>query len=152
MKLLVLAVGKPKKKWVRQACEEYLVRLRGYVSLGFKNVPAAKGSPSQSSEREGKSILGYVNSGDSMILLDEKGESLTSRKFSRKLMDLLDCSRGLVLFVVGGAYGVSSEVRARADYTMRLSDMTLPHELALVLLLEQAYRAYAIALGHPYHH
>jgi 23S rRNA (pseudouridine1915-N3)-methyltransferase len=57
-----------------------------------------------------------------------------------------------VVCVVGGAYGVSPEVRARADVTLRLSDMTLPHELALVLLLEQLYRAYAIASGHPYHH
>jgi 23S rRNA (pseudouridine1915-N3)-methyltransferase len=152
MKLLVLAVGKPKKNWAREACEEYLQRLRGYVSLGFESVSPARGNPSQSSSREGKSILGSINSGDSVVLLDERGSSLESRGFSKKIISLLGSARGRVVCVVGGAYGVSPEVRARADVTLRLSDMTLPHELALVLLLEQLYRAYAIASGHPYHH
>ena len=152
MKLLVLAVGKPKKNWIREACEEYLSRLRGTVSLGFESVPSAKGGPVQGTEREGKGILGFLNSGDTMVLLDEKGSSLTSSGFSGKMQSLLGSSRGRVVFVVGGAYGVSAEVRARADWTLRLSDMTLPHEMALVLLLEQIYRAHAIASGHPYHH
>jgi 23S rRNA (pseudouridine1915-N3)-methyltransferase len=152
MKILVLAVGKPKKSWAREACEEYLLRLRGYASLGLECVPPAKGNPVQSADREGKSILGSINSGDSVVLLDEKGTSLGSRGFSQKVMTLLGSARGKVVFVVGGAYGVSQEVRARADLTLRLSDMTLPHELALVLLLEQIYRAYTIVSGHPYHH
>jgi 23S rRNA (pseudouridine1915-N3)-methyltransferase len=152
MKLLVLAVGKPKKPWAREACEEYLQRLRGYVSLGFEPLPPAKGNAFQSSEKEGKSILGSINSGDSVVLLDERGNSLESCGFSKKITALLGSARGRVVFVVGGAYGVSPDVRTRADFILRLSDMTLPHELALVVLLEQIYRAFTIASGHPYHH
>ena len=101
---------------------------------------------------ESDAILKRLTPGDPMLLLDEKGRELTSREFARELAALgLEKAR-CVTIVVGGAYGVDERVEARANGILSLSRMTLPHQLARIVLLEQIYRALTLQSGQPYHH
>lgn len=99
-------------------------------------------------EGEGAAMLDHVKPQDFLILLDERGKDLTSPEFST----LLNKNGWRVTFVIGGSYGVSGAIKARANYTLRLGALTWPHKLARVMLVEQLYRAQQIESHHPYHH
>lgn len=103
-------------------------------------------------DTEGQRILKALAPRDSVILLDEKGQMMTSMNMAKWLSHKMGSSGGRLCLVVGGAYGVSASVRERADETVALSLMTLPHDLCLVVLAEQVYRALSILNGSPYHH
>jgi 23S rRNA (pseudouridine1915-N3)-methyltransferase len=101
---------------------------------------------------ESEKILKKIESNDYLILLDERGGDLDSISFAGVIdSKMIDGVKRLV-FVIGGAYGVSEEIKERANYTLRLSRMVLPHELARLILIEQIYRAFAIINSLPYHH
>jgi len=101
--------------------------------------------------KEGELILKHIGQGDYLMILDEGGRSMDSRAFAEWLrLHFVNDARNLVL-VIGGAYGFSKEVYRRADTKLSLSKMTFNHELALLVLLEQVYRAATIIHGHPYH-
>jgi 23S rRNA (pseudouridine1915-N3)-methyltransferase len=104
----------------------------------------------QAMEAEGKLILGKLEAGEQVVLLDERGKQLDSRGLAAKLSDWQHDGRDLC-FVIGGPDGVSADIKQRADFTWSLSSLTLPHGLARVLLAEQLYRSYALQTGHPYH-
>ena len=101
--------------------------------------------------RESADILAEIKPGTMAVICDERGKSLDSKAFSGKLSHWLDVSQQVV-FVVGGAYGFDDVVRQRAGFLLKLSDFTMPHELARVVLLEQVYRAFTILSGKGYHH
>jgi len=92
-----------------------------------------------------------IPKGAVVVALDERGEVMTSPDFSRHICDWRDAGRGDVAFVIGGADGLSPELRARADLTLSFGKMVWPHMLARVMLVEQLYRAAAILAGSPYH-
>jgi 23S rRNA (pseudouridine1915-N3)-methyltransferase len=101
---------------------------------------------------EGQAILKKIGAGDRLVLLDERGKSLTSPGLAQWLARVRRLPGSSAVLLVGGAYGVSEEVKQRADETLSLSPMTLPHQLVRVVLLEQLYRAATILAGQPYHH
>lgn len=101
-------------------------------------------------ETEGEQILARLDRSELVVLLDEQGRQLYSRGLAAKLGDWQRDGRD-VCFIIGGPDGVSDACRQRADFTWSLSQLTLPHGLARVLLTEQLYRAYALQSGHPYH-
>jgi len=101
-------------------------------------------------ETEGELILGKLTPDERIVLLDERGKQLTSKTLAARLSDWQSDGRDLC-FVIGGPDGVSERCRQRADFIWSLSDLTLPHGLARVLLAEQMYRAWSLASGHPYH-
>jgi 23S rRNA (pseudouridine1915-N3)-methyltransferase len=99
---------------------------------------------------EGERILAAVDRGEFVVLLDERGRQLDSKGLSGKLADWQRDGRN-VCFVIGGPDGVAADCRARADFTWSLSQLTLPHGMARVLVAEQLYRAHSLLTGHPYH-
>lgn len=99
---------------------------------------------------EGEKVLGKIKADDFVVLLDERGESLSSRDLGLRLQGWQSAGRDLC-FVIGGPDGVSSECHKRADFCWSLSRMTLPHGLARVMFAEQLYRAWTLTTGHPYH-
>jgi 23S rRNA (pseudouridine1915-N3)-methyltransferase len=148
MKIRILWVGKTKEPFVREGMEKYLSRLRPFVEVAIVQIKETKEKGGRGVDRgveeEGQRIM---RQSASYILLDEKGRELTSQG----LASLLE-GRAEVDFVLGGPYGVSEAVRGRAAETIALSRMTLTHEMARLLLLEQLYRAMTILGGGRYHH
>lgn len=149
MKLVVLAVGKPKDKNIALLSETYIERIipKGLVGVEFVN--AAKDG---SIEKEGASILKRLRERDIVILLDEYGIMYDSIRFSDFISSSLATAGGRLVFVIGGAFGVSDDVKQRSNVIMSLSKMTMPHELCLLFLSEQLYRAFSIIAGTEYHH
>ncbi|EHJ46891.1 SPOUT methyltransferase [Solidesulfovibrio carbinoliphilus subsp. oakridgensis] len=149
----LLVVGAAKAPWFRDAAAHYLMALRRY--LPAEEVVVRDGKASEAARRkteEGKALLGKIGARDFLVVLDEGGTSLTSRALAGRLRTMVEDPGRSPSFVVGGAFGLSPEVLARADMTLALGPGTLPHELARVVLYEQLYRAAAINAGAPYHH
>ena len=142
MKLLLLTIGKPKLGYARDGMAEYLGRLRGAVEwTALKN-----GSQVDEGERLLAASEGYFR-----IVLDETGKSITSRALADQWTQWENRALGKVAFLIGGADGHGPAVKAKADWTWSLSPLTLQHELAAVVVLEQLYRAHTLRTGHPYH-
>lgn len=155
MKYTVVAVGKLKERFWKDACAEYVKRLGAYGKVDVREVadidPAKAGGVEQSRNKEGETILAAVPDRSHMILLAIDGKQRSSEDFSAHLDELMLRGNSDLAFVIGGSDGVSAEVRARADETFSFGPITLPHNLARVVLLEQLYRACKISHGEPYH-
>ena len=155
MKYTVVAVGKLKERFWADACAEYVKRLGAYGKVDVREVadidPAKAGGVEMSRRREGEAILSAVPERSHMILLAIDGKQRSSEDFSAHLDELALRGKSDLAFVIGGSDGVSPEVRARADETFSFGPITLPHNLARVVLLEQLYRACKISRGEPYH-
>ncbi len=155
MKYTVVAVGKLKEKFWKDACAEYVKRLGAYGKVEVREVadidPAKAGGVETSRRREGEAILAVVPQRSHMILLAIDGKQRSSEDFSAHLDELALRGKSDLSFVIGGSDGVGAEVRARADETFSFGPITLPHNLARVVLLEQIYRACKISRNEPYH-
>ena len=155
MKFTVIAVGKLKERFWSDACSEYLKRLQPYAKTKVVEIadvdPARAGGEAASIEREGTSILKAIPERAHMVLLAIDGKQRSSEGLSQRIDDLGLSGVGESVFVIGGSCGVSADVRARADETLSFGLITLPHNLARVVLLEQLYRACKISRGEPYH-
>jgi 23S rRNA (pseudouridine1915-N3)-methyltransferase len=131
------------------ASEEWLEKLRRHAPASeVVAVRPSGGSPDDDAER----VLRHISPGDRVVLLDERGKSLSSPDLARMLARAGDEGWPRLVFLVGGAYGHGAAARARADETVKLSDLTLNHAVARVVLLEALYRGWAILRGDPYHH
>lgn len=152
MKIKILFVGKTVDDRISGIVDEYLKRIKN-IDITVKIVPGAKKKYSvevQKSE-EGRSILSFIDDSDFVAILDDKGDSFTSRQFAEWLERRQTSSRNIT-FVVGGAYGFSNEVYDRADSRISLSKMTFSHQIVRAIFAEQLYRAFTIIAGLPYHH
>ena len=155
MKYTVVAVGKLKERFWSDACAEYLKRLQPYAKTQVVEVPdvdpTKAGGERAAVEREGASILKALPERAHVVLLAIEGTQRTSEGLSARLDDLALSGTSEVVFVIGGSCGVSDGVRARANETLSFGKITLPHNLARVVLLEQLYRACKISRNEPYH-
>ena len=158
MNITILAVGKIKESFYREALSEYQKRLGRYCSLEIVEVadePAPeKASPAQEElikEREAQRILKRLRENCFVVTLEITGKKYNSENFAKKLEDLALAGKSQLVFVVGGSLGLHSSVSARADLRLSFSDMTFPHQLMRVILAEQIYRAFRIINGEPYH-
>lgn len=158
MKITVIAVGKIKEKYLRDAIGEYAKRLSKYCKLELVEVADEKtldaASPAVERgirQKEGERILKHVREDAYVVALEIGGEMLDSVEFSHKLENLGIQGRSHITFLIGGSIGLSPEVLKRADYSLSFSRMTFPHQLMRVILLEQIYRGYRIMAGEPYH-
>lgn len=152
MKIKILFVGKTVDDRITSIVDDYLKRIKN-IDITVKIVPGAKKKYSvevQKSE-EGRSILSFIDDSDFVAILDDKGDSFTSRQFAEWLERRQTSSRNIT-FVVGGAYGFSNEVYDRADSRISLSKMTFSHQIVRAIFAEQLYRAFTIIAGLPYHH
>lgn len=154
MHIGVVAVGKLKERFWREASDEYLKRLRSYADVRVTEVAdrdPGRGGEARALDEEGTDVLRAIGTSDHVVALALGGKNLTSEEFSAYLAKLGVDGRSAVTFVIGGSHGLSREVLARADERLSLGAMTLPHNLARVVLLEQVYRAFRIMRGEPYH-
>ena len=155
MRFTVIAVGRLKEKFWIAACAEYLKRLQPYAKTEVVELadvdPAKAGGEAAAVEREGAAILKAVPERAHVVLLDIGGTQRSSEELSERLDDLGLSGKSHVVFVVGGSCGASAAVRDRADETLSFGPITLPHNLARVVLLEQLYRAAKISRHEPYH-
>lgn len=155
MAFTVVAVGKLKEKFWKAACDEYLKRLQPYMRTRVVEIadidPARAGGVDAARRKEGEAILAALPAQAHVILLAIEGKERSSEGFSQRLDSLLIQGKSDISFVIGGSDGVSEDVRARADETLSFGPITLPHNLARVVLLEQLYRAEKISRGEPYH-
>ena len=156
MKLTLLTVGKTDVRWVRDGLDLYVSRLKHYVPFSLVEIPELKNasalSQDQIQEREGELILKQVKPADEVVLLDEHGRTYRSLAFAEWLGRRMAGSGRDLVFVIGGAYGFSDAVYARADGKLSLSEMTFSHQLVRTIFAEQLYRAFTILRGEPYHH
>jgi 23S rRNA (pseudouridine1915-N3)-methyltransferase len=148
MKTVILALGKLRggeAEW----CDEYLKRLKGNVTV--KEMAASKNLPHDATQKaEADLLLDNIPPKSFVILMDERGKDMSSRDFAGKISTWQEQGDNLV-FLIGGADGVTDKVRAVAQFTMGFGKLTWPHRLVRVMLLEQLYRAQQINAGHPYH-
>ncbi len=145
MKWQIICVGKPALSWAKAGFEDYQSRLRRSASLDF-TVLREGGAEAETSRKM------LAASEDSIrIVLDERGKQLSSKAFAAWIDRHQQAGTKRISFLIGGANGHSEEVRSAAHEVWSLSAMTLQHELALVVLMEQLYRAYSILNGAPYH-
>lgn len=154
MRITIVAVGRLTERFWSQACEEYLKRLGAYARVTVIEVPdRAAGSQGvqRALEDEAAAIRRVVPDDAHVIALDIHGATATSEAFSARLAGLALSGRGHVAFVIGGSHGVAPEILALADERLSFGPMTLPHNLARVVLLEQVYRAFRIMRDEPYH-
>jgi len=166
------AVGRNMPKWVNEACDQYRVRLprefkfaineysqvraqsrtpsRNQRDCSDSGQKVTKGDASASVDSEGEKLLGALGKGDYVVALDVRGKSLTTASLASRLQQWQLDGRDVAL-LIGGPDGLSQAVLKRADFRWSLSDLTLPHPLVRVVLLEQLYRAHSILVNHPYH-
>ncbi len=154
MHIRLLAVGDRQPGWVDDAFDKYTGRLPREWRFRHDVIATAQRGKNDRSgramETEGNDLLQKVAATEQVVLLDERGKQMTSKGLAAKLGDWQNDGRD-VCFIIGGPDGVSGEVRQRADFTWSLSQLTLPHGMARVLLAEQLYRAWSLQAGHPYH-
>lgn len=147
MKMTLVAVGKLKEKFLIDGVAEYLKRLKPFVKFEIREVAEQK-----TVEEEGKKMLSQVPKENFLIVLDVAGDFLTSEDFAKKIADLNLRGVSDITFLIGGAFGLSSEVKNAADFRLSFSKMTFTHQMARLILVEQIYRAFKINRGEPYHY
>ena len=156
MKIQVLAMGKPRESFIVSGIEHYQTRLKTLLPVEWTYLPEpGKGrslTVEQRRELEGIEFLRRLDDRDVLFLLDERGRQWSSEELSLRLYEQIALGQGKLTFLIGGPYGTSKAVQQRADVTLSLSKMTFTHEMALLLLTEQLYRAAMIHSGSKYHH
>ncbi|MCD7980821.1 MAG: 23S rRNA (pseudouridine(1915)-N(3))-methyltransferase RlmH [Clostridiales bacterium] len=158
MNITLYTVGKIKEPFYRQAVDEYSKRLGRYCRLHIVEVADEK-TPDQAGQkltaqikdREGERLLARFREGGFLIALAIDGKKMDSVAFSEQISALALHGRSEIGFVIGGSLGLSDAVLKRADMSVSFSDMTFPHQLMRVILLEQIYRAFRIISNEPYH-
>lgn len=153
MRFSVLSVGKPKHGFIKDASEHYARRVRAQAELTLNEVKDFDSDP----DREGRALESVwerlsASEHTRLIVLDEQGQQMPSRKFSEWIAQQEIGGVSRLVFLIGGAYGVSDALKQKAHFTLSLSTFTFPHDLARVLVLEQIYRALQIRSGSRYHH
>ena len=155
MKFTIIAIGKLKERFWTDACAEYMKRLQPYAKTSVIELadvdPARVGGEATAVEREGAAILKTLPERAHVVVLAIDGKQRSSEGLSARIDELGVSGVSEIVFVIGGSCGVSSDVLNRADETLSFGTITLPHNLARVVLLEQLYRACKISRGEPYH-
>lgn len=152
MHITIIAVGKLKSGPYLETYKEYTKRLNWPITLRELEARRAQDqNPALVMEREGNLILEAIPEKATMIALDERGKQLSSEAFADKISHWFSIGSSNLAFVIGGSDGLHEGVRSRADFTLSLGQMTWPHMLARIMLVEQLYRAQQILAGHPYH-
>ncbi len=150
MKITILCVGKLKESYFKDAITEYSKRLSAYCDLSVVEV-ADDADSDVAVLNEGKRIIEKLPDRAYVFALAINGKKLDSEGFSDKLNELMTMGNSHFVFIIGGSSGLSDEVLKRADFKLSFSDMTFPHQLMRVILLEQIYRAFKILRHEPYH-
>ena len=155
MKIILLLVGKTTNKHIGACINDYVERIGHYVPFELQVIPELKQTKhlteAQQKQMEGEQLLRALQPTDDVVLLDERGKELRSMEFARWIEQKQHTARRLV-FIIGGPYGLSPDLYARAKEMLSLSRMTFSHQMVRLFFTEQIYRACTIIKGEPYHH
>ena len=153
MKCRVIWLGKSRDPWIKDGISEYAGRIGRYLPLAIDELKDEKDADTEEGRRrEGERMLKQISSQALLVALDERGEQMDSRQFAAFIGKQRDIGMPEMVFAIGGAYGLSDEVRKRAGKLLSLSAMTFTHQMVRPFLLEQIYRAFTILNNEPYHH
>lgn len=156
MKIQLWSIGKPHESFVKEGIELFTKRISNYFPIEWNIIPMPKNAgimePSMQKIKEGEAIIALLQKDDCLVLLDEKGKNFTSEQFSKFIEQRTIESVKNLVFLIGGAYGVSEEVKKRANHIWSLSQLVFPHQLVRLVLAEQIYRAFSIMRNEKYHH
>jgi 23S rRNA (pseudouridine1915-N3)-methyltransferase len=156
MKLQFYSVGKPHESYVKEGVELFTKRIGHYYTADWHIIPPPKNmaalSEAEMKKKEGDSILNFLQKDDYLILLDERGKNISSLQVAALIQQQANNSTKKLVFLIGGAYGVSDEVMKRANFKWSLSALVFPHQLVRLILAEQVYRACTIIKNEKYHH
>lgn len=157
MRINIICIGKLKEKYWTEAVKEYMKRLGAYCDPVITELKESKltgeGQAAEAAVKkaEGRDILSRIDKGSYVITLEIKGKKLSSEQFSDKINALSIDGKSDIVFVIGGSLGLDEEVSKRADFKISFSDMTFPHQMMRVILLEQIYRCFKIIRCETYH-
>lgn len=156
MRTVLILVGKTVNKHFVDLIDDYASRVKHYIGFDIITIPELKNtknlSADQQKQQEGELILKQIQSGDHVVLMDEHGKELRSVEFSKYMEQRMQTVSKRLVFIIGGPYGFSSEVYAKANEKLSLSKMTFSHQMVRLIFVEQLYRAMTIMRGEPYHH
>ncbi len=155
MNIHIIYVGRREARHLQPAIDEYAKRLTPFAALSWQAIvsqPTGDGSIESSRQKESALIEARLSPGDMVVLLDERGKQFDNRELADFLDGRRQQARQRLVFIIGGAYGVSEGLRQRADLVWSLSRLVFPHELVRLLLIEQLYRSSAILSNKAYHH
>lgn len=155
MRSLLILVGKTTEKLYREGIDDYTARINHYMPFEVKVIPELKNtrnlSEQQQKDKEGEMILSLLQTSDTVVLLDERGQERRSVEFASWLAKKQQTAKRLV-FIIGGPYGFSQPVYDKAQEMISLSRMTFSHQMVRLVFTEQLYRACTINKGEKYHH
>lgn len=155
MNIKIIAVGKIREKFIFSGVEEFVKRIQPYCSLKIVEIEAETLKNISQIEKamkiEGEKILSAINENAFTVTMEISGKQFSSEEFAEKIQDINIQGINQLVFVIGGAYGLYDDVKQRSDLHLSLSKMTLPHQMARLLLLEQIYRSFKIINNEPYH-
>lgn len=158
MKIHIIAAGHIKAKYLTEAMAEYLKRLRPFATIIIREISEEKmpDNPSAAEKRkilltEGERLWRQVDEHSYIFLLDVSGKSISSEELAADLADLGLQGKSNITFIIGGAFGISEELRQKADRRLSFSRLTFTHQMVRLLLLEQIYRSFKINRGEKYH-
>ena len=153
MKCKIISISHRLSDWEKQAIQFYLKQLPDHLKISHVDVkPSSSKSISKTSvlKSEGEEILKYIDDDAYLILWDRKGKKITSLSFAELIQKQADYGKN-INFIIGGAFGSSEEIIQKSQLTLSASDLTFPHKLFKIFLMEQIFRASAINRNHPYH-
>ena len=156
MNIKLIAIGKTDDPKLNDLIRKYQDRLQHYVKFSLEIIPDIKNTKNlsfqQQKEKEGELLLKKLQPTDQLILLDENGKTFNSVEFSTFLQKKMNSGLKTLVFVIGGPYGFSEQVYAKAQGKVSLSAMTFSHQMIRLFMVEQLYRAFTILKNEPYHH
>ena len=156
MKIQFWSVGKPHEPFVKEGIALFTKRISNYFTVEWNIIPMPKNAgimePAMLKLKEGEAIMATLTKEDYLVLLDERGKVFTSEAFAKFIETRTVESTKNIVFLIGGAYGVSDAVMERANFKWSLSQLVFPHQLVRLILAEQVYRACSILRNEKYHH
>jgi len=156
MKIVLLHIGKTSEKYIEEGISNFSSRIRKYSAFEIFTLPDIRNTrnmPAREQKiKEAEKILKFLKNDDFLVALDENGKEFSTLEFSSWLEKALALSKKRVVFVIGGAWGLSDEVLQKADLRLSLSRLTFSHQVVRLLFLEQLYRVFTVIKGEPYHH
>ncbi len=156
MKIQFWAIGKAHDSNVKEAIDMFTKRISNYFSVQWNIIPMPKNAgimkEKELKKKEGETVLQLLQKEDYLVLLEEHGKEFNSESFAAFLQQRANESEKTVIFLIGGAFGVSDEVKQRANFKWCLSQLVFPHQLVRLILAEQFYRACTILRNEKYHH
>ena len=156
MKILFWSVGKTHESYIKEGVELFSKRISHYYPVEWFIIPSPKNSAMLNEmdlkKKEGETVLGFLQKDDHLILLDESGKLIKTEELAKFIITKANESVKNLVFLIGGAYGVSEAVKKRAQFQWSLSPLVFPHQLVRLMLAEQVYRACTIIRNEKYHH